>query len=266
MTSAEPKVERFGSVRNDAPTDDENHPSMNPSSKIQTRDGTGEMFDRIAARYDVLNRLMSLGMDRSWRVKAANALCLDVNRRILDLATGTADLALQVASHDRTIEVTGLDPSRQMLAYGQRKLDASTCKSQIRLIEGDAQSLPFEDRSFDGVCMAFGIRNVPDRNKALTEMARVVRPNGRICILELSEPQGYGIGALARFYVHTVVPWLGSVLSGEREYRYLQRSIAAFPPAKDFAKLMGDCGLRVLETRALTFGACNLYVATPQEH
>lgn len=238
---------------------------MNPGSSTPTRDGTGEMFDRIAARYDLLNRLMSLGMDRSWRDKAARALDLDVNRRILDLATGTADLALEVAAHDKSIEVIGLDPSRQMLACGQQKVDASVVANQIRLVEGDAQALPFEDRSFDGVCMAFGIRNVPDREQALREMARVVRPNGRICILELSEPQGHALGALARFYVHKVVPWLGSVLSGEREYRYLQRSIAAFPPAQDFAEVMNRCGLRVLEVRSLGFGACNLYVATPRE-
>lgn len=238
---------------------------MNPGSSTQTPDGSGEMFDRIASRYDLLNRLMSFGMDRGWRIKARKALNLHENHRILDLATGTADLALEVASHGNEIEVVGLDPSRQMLAAGQRKVDGSPYASQIRLIEGDAQSLSFEDNSFDGLCMAFGIRNVPDRDRALREMARVVRPHGRICILELSDPQGSTIGRLARFYVHTVIPWLGSLLSGEREYRYLQRSIAAFPPAKEFVKVMDKNGLSVIESIPLGFGACYLYVATKSE-
>jgi demethylmenaquinone methyltransferase/2-methoxy-6-polyprenyl-1,4-benzoquinol methylase len=232
---------------------------------MQSRDGSGEMFDRIAARYDLLNRVMSLGMDRSWRNAAAKALKLKPGHRILDLATGTADLALTIASRDDTLNVVGVDPSTQMLDVGRCKVNLSAYSRQIDLVLGDAQDLPFENDSFDGVCMAFGIRNVPNRPQALREMARVVRPGGRVCILELSEPGEGLMGGLARFYVHVVVPRLGSWLSGEREYRYLQQSIAAFPKAKDFAAVMGESGLEVLAIDKLGFGACHLFVATTKE-
>jgi len=131
-------------------------------------------------------------------------------------------------------------------------------------VQGDAQALPFEARSFDSVCIAFGIRNVPDRAQALREMARVTRIGGRIAILELSEPRAGLLGALARFHIHRVVPYVGALLSGVKEYQYLQRSIAAFPPAHQFGELMQDSGLNVLEVRALTFGVCHLYVAEPK--
>jgi demethylmenaquinone methyltransferase/2-methoxy-6-polyprenyl-1,4-benzoquinol methylase len=132
------------------------------------------------------------------------------------------------------------------------------------LVEGDAQSLPFPDRSFDGVCIAFGIRNVPDRPKALREMARVTRPGGRIAILELSEPDGGLLAPFARFHVHTLVPTLGALLSGAREYRYLQRSIAAFPKAHDFGQVMTAAGIELVALTPLTFGVCHLYVGTPR--
>ncbi|MGC4063077.1 MAG: class I SAM-dependent methyltransferase [Polyangiaceae bacterium] len=152
-----------------------------------------------------------------------------------------------------------------MLAVGRTKLQRSPYADRIELVEGDAQALPFADDSFNGLTMAFGIRNVPDRTKALREMARVVRPGGRICILELSEPGGGLFGRMAQFYVHVVIPLLGSWLSGAREYRYLQRSIASFPKATDFAALMEAANLGVQRVVPLGFGACHLYVASPQE-
>jgi demethylmenaquinone methyltransferase/2-methoxy-6-polyprenyl-1,4-benzoquinol methylase len=238
---------------------------MQQDTSPKSRDGSGEMFDRIAARYDFLNRVMSLGMDRSWRKTAADALLLKPSARILDLATGTADLALEIASRDATLSVVGLDPSAKMLTVGRHKVEHSGMARQITLVEGDAQSLPFENNSFDGTCMAFGIRNVPNRPQALREMARVVRPGGRVCILELSEPGEGFFGGFARFYVHAVIPRLGSWLSGEREYRYLQQSIAAFPKAEDFATVMKESGLSVISIKKLGFGACHLYVASSKE-
>jgi demethylmenaquinone methyltransferase/2-methoxy-6-polyprenyl-1,4-benzoquinol methylase len=238
---------------------------MNSGNSIQSRDGSGEMFDGIAARYDLLNRVMSLGMDRHWRRVAARGLELKTGHRVLDLATGTADLAIEIARRERTVRVVGLDPSTRMLAVGREKIERSPFAGRIELVEGDAQNLPFEADSFDGLTMAFGIRNVPDRPKALREMSRVVRPNGRICILELSEPSGGLLGRLAQFYVHVVVPTLGSWLSGAREYKYLQRSIAAFPKSTDFAAIMDTADLRVLRVVPLGFGACHLYVASPKE-
>ena len=227
--------------------------------------GSGQMFDGIAARYDLLNRIISLGIDQRWRKKTVAALELTSGDRVLDLATGTADLAIMVAQTASDVQVVGLDPSRNMLAVGQHKLDDKQLDKRITLQEGDAQALPFADDSFARICMAFGIRNVPDRAQALREMARVTRKGGRIAILELAEPRGGVLGGVARFHVHTVVPWVGGLLSGSKEYRYLQQSIAAFPPASEFAKLMESCGLSVLRVEPLTFGVATLYVATPRK-
>jgi demethylmenaquinone methyltransferase/2-methoxy-6-polyprenyl-1,4-benzoquinol methylase len=221
------------------------------------------MFDGIAARYDLVNRVISLGIDQSWRRKTVRALNLGAAHRVLDLATGTADLAIQVAQTEPSLSVVGLDPSGKMLDVGRVKVARAALEGRIELVQGDAQALPFADDSFDSVCIAFGIRNVPDRGLALREMARVTRPGGRIAILELSEPRGGLLGALARFHIHTVVPYVGALLSGVKEYQYLQRSIAAFPPATEFATLMQSSNLSVIGVHPLTFGVCHLYVAEP---
>lgn len=229
------------------------------------RGGSGEMFDAIAGRYDLLNRIISLGLDQGWRRRAVESLELDGRTStVLDLATGTADLALAIA---RALDarVIGIDPSQGMLEVGRRKVREAGLTERIDLRVGDAQALDLEDRSVDGVTIAFGIRNVPDRSRALREMARVTRPGGRIAILELSEPRRGVMGKLAQIHIRGVVPWLGSVLSGASEYRYLQRSIAAFPPPEEFAEQMREAGLSVLRIEPLTFGVVCLYVATPAE-
>jgi len=226
--------------------------------------GSGAMFDAIAARYDTLNRILSLGMDQGWRRKAVASLNLGSKARVLDLATGTGDLAIAIAETHPDSTVVGVDPSRNMLAEGTKKIAAIHLSERIEMLEGDAQALPFEDGTFDGVTIAFGIRNVPDRAKGLREMARVTKIGGRVAILELSEPRAGMMGVLARTYVHEIVPRVGGLLSGAKEYRYLQRSIAAFPPANEFAQMMEDAGLTVLETTALTFGVAHLYVGTPK--
>ncbi len=239
--------------------------STEPTSALALtpRGGSGEMFDRIAARYDLVNRILSFGVDQNWRTRTVNALELRPGGHVLDLATGTADLALKVAAQHPDVTIVGLDPSQGMLAIGRQKVQRAALEDRIELCAGDAEQLPFEASSFDGLCIAFGIRNVPDRGRALREMARVVRPGGRIAILELSEPSGV-LGPLARFHVHTLVPFIGALLSGRREYRYLEQSIAAFPAAPAFAELMRQSGLEVLAVTPLTFGVCHLYVATPE--
>jgi demethylmenaquinone methyltransferase / 2-methoxy-6-polyprenyl-1,4-benzoquinol methylase len=238
---------------------------MTEPNAAAARDGSGAMFDAIAHRYDLVNRVISLGIDQSWRKKTVRALELEHGRRVLDIATGTADLALQIAHSYPEIEVTGLDPSTKMLEVGSRKVARAHLEQRVSLVAGSAEALPFADGYFDGVCIAFGIRNVPDRPKALREMARVTRPGGRVAILELSEPRSGVMGPLARFHIHSVVPHLGALLSGVREYRYLQKSIAAFPPASDFASSMQASGLAVLGVHSLTFGVCHLYVAEPRQ-
>ncbi|WP_245767064.1 bifunctional demethylmenaquinone methyltransferase/2-methoxy-6-polyprenyl-1,4-benzoquinol methylase UbiE [Stigmatella erecta] len=222
------------------------------------------MFDQIAPRYDLLNRMMSLGIDQRWRRKTVQALALKPGYRVLDLATGTGDLALKVLKYHPDGTVVGLDPSEGMMEIGRKKVAEQGLSAQCELKRGDAQALPFEDNSFDGICMAFGIRNVPDRPKALREMARVTRPGGRIAILELSEPQGGLLGPLLRFQIRKVVPWLGAKLSGSGEYRYLQESIAAFPQPEAFADIMREAGLEVLQVHKLTLGVCCLFVAQPR--
>ncbi len=227
--------------------------------------GSGAMFDGIAHRYDLVNRVMSFGVDRRWRRRLVRALALPARGscRVLDVATGTGDVAIDVARAHPDAVVVGVDPSTRMIALGRDKLAARDLTDRVTLEEGDAQALAHADASFDGVCIAFGIRNVPDRARGLAEMARVCRPGGRVVVLELGEPRRGVIAPLARFHIRHVVPRVGAWLSGAREYRYLQTSIAAFPPPDAFAAMMTAAGLEVLEVVPLTFGVCTLYVGTP---
>lgn len=227
--------------------------------------GSGAMFDQIAHRYDFMNRVLSFGIDRSWRKRTVKRLQLGEQPKVLDVATGTGDLAIDIARMVPGATVVGLDPSPGMLAVAAKKIAARGLADRVTLIEGDAQALPQGDCEMDAATIAFGIRNVPDRSRALRELARVVRPGGRICVLELGEPRRGILASAARFHTRYVVPRLGALLSGAREYAYLQRSIAAFPPAEEFAAQMQDAGLHVIEVTPLTFGACTLYVATPRE-
>lgn len=223
-------------------------------------DGSGRMFDQIARRYDLLNRINSLGLDKSWRRRTVGSLGLKAGARALDLATGTADLPLEILRQFGDVKVVGLDPSRGMLDVGQQKISRRALDEVVELVEGDAQALPFEAASFDGITMAFGIRNVPDRARALREMVRVLRPGAKAAILELSEPRTGLMAPFARLHIHHVVPLVGAILSGSAEYRYLQRSIEAFPTPEDFAAMMRQAGFAAVQTTSLGFGACVLYV------
>lgn len=222
----------------------------------QTSMGSGQMFDRIAPRYDLLNRIMSGGLDQGWRRKLARLVEAPDHARLLDLATGTADVAVTLARTYGDAQVVGSDPSENMLAVGREKLRDLALEDRIALEVGDAQALPYPDASFDGVTMAFGIRNVPDRAKAVREMARVLRPGRRVCILELGEPDN----AFARLHVHHIVPRLGALLSGSNEYRYLQTSIEAFPPPETFCGVLRSAGLIGVTYHRLAFGAAHIYV------
>jgi demethylmenaquinone methyltransferase/2-methoxy-6-polyprenyl-1,4-benzoquinol methylase len=235
---------------------------MSVSGENAVADGSGEMFDRIARRYDRMNRLLSMGMDRSWRRKLIDALGEVGEGEVLDVATGTADIALAIARRYTRARVVGLDPSAGMLEVGRKKVSEAGLQERVALVEGDAQAMSFDDDRFAASCIAFGIRNVPDRLQGLREMARVTKPGGRVVVLELGEPSGGPCAAVARFHVHHVVPRLGAWLSGEREYRYLQQSIADFPSAEDFAETMVEAGLTRCHTERFIFGAAHLYVAT----
>jgi demethylmenaquinone methyltransferase/2-methoxy-6-polyprenyl-1,4-benzoquinol methylase len=225
--------------------------------------GSGAMFDGIARRYDFLNRLMSFGLDGRWRrrlVDALGAQTLPPNAQVLDVATGTADVALALLRARHDLHITGLDPSAAMLDQAATKRGrAGYREDQLKLCEGDAQAMPFADHTFAASCISFGIRNVPDRLRGLQEMARVTATGGRVVVLELGEPQDGLLRPLARWHVHTLVPFLGGLISGSKEYRYLQQSIRAFPAPADFAKLMGQAGLQEVTVTRLSFGALHLY-------
>ncbi len=230
-------------------------------------DGSGAMFDGIAARYDLLNRLNSLGLDRGWRRAAAEALAPAAAAgrppRMLDVASGTGDLAIAMARRFPSAVVDGVDASAAMTSIGREKVERAGLADRVTLAAGDARDLGFPDRCFDAAAIAFGIRNVPDRPRALRELARVTRPGGRVAVLELGEPPAGPLAALARFHIRVVVPLMGALLAGGEEYRYLRRSIRAFPPAPEFARTMAAAGLQPVETRPLTLGVCNLFVASP---
>ena len=186
---------------------------MSGQASSSVRPGSGEMFDTIAPRYDLLNRLISLGLDQGWRRRAVAALALGPGKTALDLATGTGDLALMIARAHPEAQVIATDPSRGMLDVAVEK--ARPLGDRIRLSVGGAEAIDLPGGSVDAVSMAFGIRNVPDRPRALREMARVTRDGGRVSILELTEPQQGGpLAAIARFHIHRVVPRIGGVLLG----------------------------------------------------
>jgi demethylmenaquinone methyltransferase/2-methoxy-6-polyprenyl-1,4-benzoquinol methylase len=218
------------------------------------------MFDQISTRYDLLNRLLSLGIDQRWRRRTVDALEPRPGHRLLDVATGTADLALMAARRHPGVRVDGVDPSPNMLAVGRRKVAAARLDGAVALREGRAEDLPWPTGTFDAAMIAFGIRNVPDRERGLAEMTRVTRTGGRVAVLELVEPRRGPLAPAARLWVHHAVPALGGLLSGAPEYRYLQRSMAAFPPPEQFLDVMRAAGLRDLTIHRLGLGTCALLV------
>jgi demethylmenaquinone methyltransferase/2-methoxy-6-polyprenyl-1,4-benzoquinol methylase len=224
------------------------------------RDGSGAMFDGIARRYDALNRVLSFGTDQRWRRRAATALAITdaADVEVLDVATGTADLAIAIAHQLPSARVIGLDPSPAMLEIGWAKIVAADLTARVQLVEGEAERLPFADARFAGATIAFGVRNLPDRARGLAELVRVVRPRGRVVVLELTEPHGV-LAPFARAHIHGVVPALGALVGG-RAYRHLSRSIARFPPADEFAAELEAAGLELVELRPLTFGVAHVFV------
>ncbi len=234
-----------------------------PSGAIKELDGgNGEMFDQIAGRYDLLNRIMSMGQDQYWRRRAVKALELRDGDTILDVATGTGDLAIMIASKNPGVNVRGVDPSKNMIGVGNVKVAQRALQKRVELEIGDGLALPYEDDRFDGAVVAFGIRNFPDRLQGLREMRRVTGPGRKVVILELGEPERGLMSLAAKTYIPHVVPAVGAALSGKQEYKYLQESIAAFPPPAQFEELMREAGLKNVSSTPLSFGAVNLFVGT----
>lgn len=229
---------------------------------VDVAPGSGAMFDRIARRYDLLNRLISLGLDRRWRRAAVDALDLGAGeRRVLDVATGTGDLAIEILARHPGVEVTGLDPSSEMLERAVTKVARKQLDARFAPAIGVAESLPYPGGSFAAVTIGFGLRNVSDRGAALAEMMRVLEPGGRLAILELTEPRGPRWAALARFHIHHVIPRVGALLSGAREYRYLPDSIARFAAPSVIAAELREAGASRVWIEPMCFGAVHLFVA-----
>jgi demethylmenaquinone methyltransferase/2-methoxy-6-polyprenyl-1,4-benzoquinol methylase len=219
------------------------------------------MFNQIANRYDLLNRLTSFGIDIIWRKRAIAELDKNKHQKILDVATGTADVALEIRQQIPDIEhVTGLDISSEMLAVGREKVAAKGWTQQITLVEGDSEDLPFADNSFDAVTVAFGVRNFENLAKGLKEIHRVLRPGGKLVVLEFSHPTAFPIKQLFNFYFKNILPLIGGVISKDKSaYQYLYDSVQAFLDQKAFVQQLNDLGYNSNQCKSLTFGVCSLY-------
>jgi len=221
----------------------------------------GEMFSGIAPRYDFLNRLLSLGVDRGWRRRAVEEMLPLRGGRHLDVATGTADMALEVVRQKGgEAAVAAADISLEMMRIGREKCRRQGSSARVAFVRAPGESLPFRDGAFDSACVAFGIRNVVDRGRGLGEMCRVVRAGGRVVVLEFSSPEGTFFGALYRFYFTRVLPAVAGLFSRRSAYRYLPESILAFPSPADFEAMMRAAGCRSVSRRPLTLGIVTLYV------
>ena len=216
------------------------------------------MFDRIAQRYDLLNRVLSAGTDVRWRRRAVDALELRAPARVLDVCTGTADLLIEVLRRDPRHCGLGCDLSCGMLLRGARKLDACGLRGRAALVSADAASLPVRDGTFDGALVGFGIRNVGEPLRALRELRRVLRPGGRLVVLEFSSPQGV-FGRLYRLYFRHLLPRLAGLLSEGTAYEYLPASVARFPSADGFARLVCEAGFTGVGWRLLSGGIACLH-------
>ncbi len=221
------------------------------------------MFDNIAPWYDFLNHFLSLGIDISWRKKTIHSL-KDLNpQNILDVATGTGDLAIEAVRQLNPLKVIGIDISNEMLEVGRVKLAKKHLSPTIELMSGDSENIAFPDNSFDAVTVAFGVRNFENLEKGLAEMIRVLRPGGKAAILEFSRPTLFPFKQLYNFYFKNFLPVIGRITSKDpKAYSYLYESVQAFPDGENFVSLLGKLGFHSVQHRQFTLGICTLYVAT----
>ena len=220
------------------------------------------MFDRISPRYDRLNHILSFNIDKTWRKKTAKAVAKSQPETILDLATGTADLAIALAKYNPQTHIIGVDFSERMLAIGKEKVKKQGLENQIDLCLGDAAALPFEDQSFDAVTVAFGVRNFENLQQSLSEICRVLKPNGQVFILEFSMPEKFPVKQAYQLYFKHVLPKIGKQVSKDAwAYSYLPESVERFPKPLAFKQTLNDNGLHEATTRSLTWGIATLYTA-----
>lgn len=221
-----------------------------------------QMFDSIAPAYDFMNRAMTLGIDKIWRKKAVKMVARTTPAHILDVATGTGDLAIALSRAIPQTRVTGVDLSEGMIAVGRKKIEKAGLGERITLEAADCLALPFEDNKFDALTVAYGVRNFADIPAGLREMQRVIRPGGMVCIVELSTPVNPVVKPLYRLYTRGVIPLVGRLISKDtRAYSYLPESIEAVPQREKMLALMDAAGFTSSAFRPLTFGVCTIYTA-----
>lgn len=224
------------------------------------KEQVADMFNNIAGTYDFLNHFMSLGIDIIWRKKAINELRLNKPVTILDVATGTGDFAFEALGILKPGKIIGVDISQGMLDIANQKIAKRNLSAKFEVKRGDSERLPFSDRSFDAVTVAYGVRNFENLEKGITDMLRVLKPGGKAVILEFSKPKGFPVRQLYNFYFHYITPGIGKLFSKDsRAYSYLPESVAAFPDGADFTDLMQKVGYKDTKHRSLTFGICSIY-------
>jgi demethylmenaquinone methyltransferase / 2-methoxy-6-polyprenyl-1,4-benzoquinol methylase len=219
------------------------------------------MFDAIAPRYDLLNHLLSAGLDTRWRARAVRELHLTRGARVVDLCTGTGDLAVAALCAQPAASVVGVDFAGEMLRLAAQKVSSHALAS-IRLVRGDGTRIPLADSTCDAATIGFGIRNIVDPRAALTELARVLRPGGRLAILEFGQPRIPGMRTMYAWYFRYLLPIVGKMVSKhESAYSYLPASVGTFPPPAEFAAIIAATGFSQVRAVPLTFGIVYLYVA-----
>lgn len=221
-----------------------------------------KMFDNISARYDFLNHLLSLSIDKGWRKKVVRLVNKENPKLILDVATGTADLAIAL-SKSHPDKIVGIDISAGMLEVGRKKIAKKGLSQMITLEQADSEDLPFPDNHFDAITVAFGVRNFENLDKGLAEMHRVLRPGGKLLVLEFSQPQNFPFKQIYNFYFKNILPGLGKLVSKDSSaYTYLPESVGAFPYGKAFIKRLKNVRFRDNRLYPVTFGVATIYEST----
>jgi demethylmenaquinone methyltransferase/2-methoxy-6-polyprenyl-1,4-benzoquinol methylase len=238
------------------------HDSILPDqqSTLEKRDQVAGMFNDIAGRYDMLNRVLSGGIDIIWRRKALQELKSLHPQTMLDVATGTADVAILTQRILRPRHITGIDISPGMLALGRKKVEQLKLTESITLESGDSEQLRFEDNHFDAITVAFGVRNFQHLSRGLQEMYRVLRPGGKLVVLEFSRPTGIGVKQFYGFYMKFAAPAAGKLLAkNQQAYEYLNNSVQAFPEGDKFLDILRAAGFSKTYLKKLSFGICTIY-------
>ncbi len=233
------------------------------NSERSKKEQVTQMFDGIAPNYDLLNRVLTLGIDTIWRKNAIKKLRDSAPSTLLDIATGTADVAIEACKQIDGLQVTGLDISSEMIAFGNKKVKKRGLEDQIKLVVGDSEALPFEDNSFDALTVSFGIRNFENLKKGLTEMRRVLAKDGQLVILEFSKPTLFPFKQLFHAYFKYVLPVIGRIKSKDpKAYTYLYESVQAFPDYDKLDTILKEVGFKNTEWKSQTLGICTIYTGS----